>query len=423
MNVLELRGPRVLLAGGACVLLGGAVMFAATRLKAKDVAAGTPAQETGYVEAIAPVGSVKAKAADGIGKQAVTAVPRPVTVRLTGSLEADEKSDVGSNAAGNVSETFVDRGSIVKKGAVLVQIDPRDAAYALEEGKLAAEQLRERLGLEEGKPFKLEQFPEIEAARLALELAERNYHRQEALRKEKATSIEAADQAETEYRSAVQRHRLTILQAKQAYLAYQQAMARLTILKKALDDCSIRAPFDGCVVDRSISVGERVIAMFPGAKLVTMVRIDPLRLSLTVPQQEMARVKEGQTVTFQADAFPLKKFTGTVRYITPQVTSDNRSMCVEAVVPNPDLTLRPGLFVTAELHLDRQRSDLYVPQAAVRSRGEVAAVFVVRGGVIREQIVSLGDSADGRILVTSGLAPRDVVITTPDKVRDGDPAS
>ena len=92
-----------------------------------------------------------------------------------------------------------------------------------------------------------------------------------------------------------------------------------------------------------------------------MLRIDPLRLSLTVPQQEMARIKAGQTVTFQTDAFPGKTFTGTVRYITPAGDRDNRSLCVEAVVPNPGAVLRPGLFVTAELHLDEQQTELFVP--------------------------------------------------------------
>ena len=197
----------------------------------------------------------------------------------------------------------------------------------------------------------------------------------------------------------------------------------MVTLRKAVDDCSIRAPFDGYVAERNISVGERVIALFPGAKLVTLLRIDPLRLSLTVPQQEMTQIKVGQTVAFQTDAFPGKTFQGTVRYITPAVASDNRSLCVEAVVPNPDATLRPGLFVTAELQLDKRRTDLFVPQSAVRNRGDVAAVFVVRGGVIREQIVSIGVAAGGRVHVTSGLVPGDVIITTPDKVRDGDPAS
>jgi RND family efflux transporter MFP subunit len=408
---------------GCAVVAVGALVFAQTRRDAGAENAGA-AGKSEYVGSIASVAlpPTPADSRRKLGRQAVETVTRPVTLRLTGSLAADEKSDVGSNAQGNVCQTCVDRGSFVKKGDLLIQIDPRDAQYALDEGEMAAQELRVRLGLDESKEFRVENVPEVQSAKLVLELAERTYHRSESLFKEHATALEAHDQATTEYRSAVHRHRLAVLLAKQLYQSYRSAMTHLVTLRKALEDCSIRAPFDGWVAERDVSVGERIIAIFPGAKLVTLLRIDPLRLSLTVPEQEMAQVKAGQTVTFHTDAFPGKTFRGTVRYITPQLTSDSRSLCVEAVVPNPGAALRPGLFVTAELHLDQRQTELYVPQAAVRNRGDVAAVFVVRGGVIREQIVSLGEAAAGRARIRSGLAPGEIVVTTPEGVRDGDTA-
>jgi RND family efflux transporter MFP subunit len=405
------------------VVASGGVMFTITRHDARAQTAEPGAKTDQYVDAIGPVAAAAKRAADGIGKQKVEAVPQNLTLRLTGSLIADEKSEVGSNAAGIVSETRVNRGSFVKKNDLLVQLDPRDAQYALDEALAAVEELRARLGLDEHKEIRIEEIPEVEAAKLALDLAERTYKRSEALKQQNAVALESWDQAVTDYRSAVQRYQLAMRMARQMYRSYISAKTHVITLRKAVDDCSIRAPFDGWVAERNISVGERVISLFPGAKLVTLLRIDPLRLSLTVPQQEMAQIKVGQTVVFQTDAFPGKTFNGTVRYITPAVTSDNRSLCVEAVVPNPDAMLRPGLFATAELQLDQQRTDLFVPKAAVLNRGEVAAVFVVRGGVIREQIVSVGESAGGRVHVTSGLAPGDIVITTPNKVRDGDPES
>jgi RND family efflux transporter MFP subunit len=417
------RRPLLVVLGCAGVAIGSALLFAETRRGAAPGDVGT----TGKAEYVQSIASVAPSQTPGISSRKleqhpVEAVTRPVTLRLTGSLAADEKSDVGSNAQGNVSQTCVDRGSFVKKGDLLLQIDPRDAQYALDEGEMAAQELRVRLGLDESKEFHAEDVPEVQAAKLALDLADRTYRRSENLFKEHATALEAHDQASTEYRSAVHRHRLALLQAKQLYQSYRSAMTHLVTLRKALDDCSIRAPFDGWVAERDVSVGERIIAIFPGAKLVTLLRIDPLRLSLTVPEQEMAQVKAGQTVTFHTDAFPGKTFQGTVRYITPQLTCDSRSLSIEAVVPNPGAVLRPGLFVTAELHLGEQQSELYVPQAAVRSRGDVAAVFVVRGSLVREQIVSLGESAAGRVRIRSGLAPGEIVVTAPEGVRDGDPA-
>ncbi|MGA2065784.1 MAG: efflux RND transporter periplasmic adaptor subunit [Thermoguttaceae bacterium] len=423
MNKPGLPWRRLVVPGCLCAAVGGALVFGYVRrgIPGKTAAG---AEQAEYLETISPAGPPgRSAAAGGIRKQAVEAVTRKVTLRLTGSLAADEKSDVGSNAMGNISETCVERGSIVKKGDLLVQIDPRDAQYALDEGVVVAEELRVRLGLDEGQEFRVDDVPEVEAAKLAREMAERSYRRSESLKQRRAIALGDAEQMETDYRSAVQRHRLAVRQARQLYQNYRQAVVHLVALRKAVDDCSIRAPFDGWVAERDISAGERVIALFPGAKLVTLLRIDPLRLQLTVPQQELAHIKLGQTVTFRTDAFPGKTFTGSVRYIAPAVTSDNRSLCVEAVVANPRAVLRPGLFVTAELQLDEQQTDFFVPRAAVCSRGEVAAVFVVRGGVIREQIVSLGETAGGRVRITSGLAADDIVVTTPDKVRDGDTES
>ena len=152
----------------------------------------------------------------------------------------------------------------MKKGDLLVQLDPRDAQYALDEGQSAAEELRVRLGLDESKEFDVDEVPEVEAAKLALELAEKNYHRAEKPQEAKRDRPE---------RRSIRRRRniarpssgtsLAVLQAKQLYQSYRSALTHLVTLRKALDDCSIRAPFDGWVAERDISVGERVISHVP----------------------------------------------------------------------------------------------------------------------------------------------------------------
>jgi membrane fusion protein, multidrug efflux system len=420
MLTLRLPGKRLLLLGGSCTVLAASAVILWQFRRGAEAA---PTAETTYFKNIGPHESAAAKvSARDIRKQPVEAVQRNLTLRLTGSLCADEKSEVGSNAAGNVSETRVERGSFVKKGDVLVQIDPRDAQNALEEGLNTAEELRVRLGLDEAKEFRVDDVPEVEAAKVAMDLAERCFHRSEDLKNKNAIALESYDQSVSDYHAAVQRYYLARRLAKQLNRSYRSAVTHLVTLRKAVDDCTIRAPMDGWVAERNISVGERIIALFPGAKLVTLLRINPLRLTLTVPQQDMARIKIGQTVTFQTDAFPGRQFTGAVRYISPAVTADNRSLCVEAMVPNPKAELLPGLFVTAELQLDKKQTELYVPASAVCSRGDVAAVFVIRGGTVREQIVSLGDREGTRVRILTGLAAGDVVATAPDGLHDGDAA-
>lgn len=288
MKIPQLRRGRFLIAGcvGAAVVGGLVLVWAWPSAKA-----GTASQSAGQSEYLSTIGAAdplpaKPASRGKIRKQAVETVRRNATLRLTGSLAADEKSDVGSNASGIVSQTCVDRGSLVKKGDLMVQLDPRDSQYALDEAVLAAEQLRVRLGLEGAKRFRAEDVPEVEAAKLAFQLAEKNYRRGETLRQHNAIALSDADQMETEYRSAAQRYQLALLQARQLYEGYLAALAHVETLRKGVEDCSIRAPFDGYVTERDVSAGERVISLFPSGKLVTVLRIDPLRLSLTVPSRK-----------------------------------------------------------------------------------------------------------------------------------------
>lgn len=353
----------------------------------------------------------------------VAEVAQGRTLRLTGSLVADEESDVASNINGIVEAVFVERGSRVKKGDVLVQLDARDARNALAEGEAVVEELRVRLGLTgDGATFDPEHQPEVQTARAALELAEKTYLRYENLNRQGVLSNEANDKAKAEYDSAKQRYQQALHQSRQLYQSYKTARTRLNTLRKAVEDTVIRAPFDGWVVQRYTSVGERVMANPMGAdsKIVTLTKLDPLRLVLTVPQQNSALVTEGQTVTFKVDGAPDRVFTGEIRYIAPGIQASSRSLTVEAMVPNPEGVLRPGLFATAELVLPETTTKLVVPESAVVRKGDVATVFVVKDGLAREQVAYTGTVEEGRVEVVSGLSKDDVVVTTPDRVHDGE---
>lgn len=145
----------------------------------------------------------------------------------------------------------------------------------------------------------------------------------------------------------MERHRQALQQVRQNYQSYETAVAKLAALRKAVADATIVAPFDGMVSEKNVAVGEQVTGGFIASKVVTMVRANPLRLSLTVPQQEIGQIAAGQKVTFHIDSFPNRTFDGRVRYISPGVTNDTRALLVEAVVDNSEGALRPGLFATA----------------------------------------------------------------------------
>jgi RND family efflux transporter MFP subunit len=139
---------------------------------------------------------------------------------------------------------------------------------------------------------------------------------------------------------------------------------------------------------------------------------------LTVPQQNIGCVQPGQVVRFQVDSYPDRTFTGKVRFITP-VVNDTRSMLVEAVVPNQERLLRPGLFATAQLELPTCQPEVYVPSRAVQRTGEVARVYVVRDGAAHEQVVALGETDHEKIHIRSGLTGKEVLVARPELVHDG----
>ncbi len=347
-------------------------------------------------------------------------VERSDSLRLTGTLLADEQSSVASNTSGIVSAVLVDRGSMVRKNDVLVQIDPTDAKNRLAEGQAMFDELKARLGIDTNlQDFNPMDEPEVRLAKASTDLAAANLRRADELHAKKVITAEAYDQTKTEYELASQKYRQALFQIKQAYQVCKTAQTKLTILEKAVADTTIRAPFDGWVAEKLVAVGEQISSGMDATKVVTLVRIDPLRLSLTVPQQDIGRIQPGETVRFQVDSYPDRTFTGKVRFITPVVSDDTRSMLVEAVVPNADGALRPGLFATAQLELPNRRAEVLVPSRAVQRAGEVARVFVVRDGVAREEVVALGEADREKIHVRSGLTGKETLVARPELVHDG----
>ena len=222
------------------------------------------------------------------------------------------------------------------------------------------------------------------------------------------------------YECSVQLQRQSLQQVQQDFQAYQTAQAKLVALRKAARDATIVAPFDGTVVEKNVAVGEQVTGGFVASKVVTLARTNPLRVSVMVPQQSIANIEAGQTLLFEVDSHPGKTFEAIVRYISPAVTSDTRSLLVEAVADNADGLLRPGLFITAELELADQRTEMLVPMVAVQKTGEVARVVVVRDGVARSQVVALGEESDGQVRIRSGLTGEELLLCRPELFQDGD---
>jgi RND family efflux transporter MFP subunit len=183
----------------------------------------------------------------------------------------------------------------------------------------------------------------------------------------------------------------------------------VSLAKKALADTVVRAPFSGVVGERMVSVGDYVTR---GMKVASVLRTSPLRLQLTVPQQYSVEVGVGRAVSLEVDTAPGKTFTGQVRYVSPALQADSRTLIVEAVVPNDDGSLKPGSFATARIEQESKKPGILVPSGAIRTISGTSRVFVIANDRAEERLVTVGQAVDDLVEVTSGVKKDEHVATT-----------
>jgi membrane fusion protein (multidrug efflux system) len=165
-----------------------------------------------------------------------------------------------------------------------------------------------------------------------------------------------------------------------------------------------------------------------------IVDIDPLRLELTIPEQNLSAVQKGLKVDFQVAAFPERTFSGVVHYIGPSVRATTRDLVFEALVPNKDKLLRPGLFATAHLDAGIQKLPA-VPRSALKQDGDTTRAFAVvddlphaeggggsRGATkhVEERLIQLGAVQGDVAAVLKGLSAGERIVAHPsDQISDG----
>ena len=314
----------------------------------------------------------------------------PVTLQATGSFLADEASDVASEVSGRVVDTPVDVGQYVKRGAVLVRLQGVDAGLRLEEAQanLARAEAAQRLADSQNT------------------LAQTTAQRYLALVATGDVSRTVADQAETQAETSQQ----TVNTAR---ASVAQARAQLAMAEKAVSDVVVLAPFDGYISTRRVSAGEWVQ---PSTPVVTLLKIDPLRLQLTIPAVQAGEISTGQRVDATVDAYPGRVFTGQITAVNPAITPESRSLLVEARVPNHDAVLKPGMFAVASIDRGRTMRTMLVPRQAVIEDVNTNSwrVFVVdKESRARLRVVQLAARQSGDLIrILTGIEEGERVATT-----------
>ena len=304
----------------------------------------------------------------------------PRTLTLSGSLIGSEEAKVAAGAAGKVVSTNVERGSVVRKGTVLVKLDARALGAQAQE---AAAQ--------------------VESAKAQESQAKLDCQRTEQMFQKGAISKADYDKTHT----ACESSKWTVSAAE----------ARKTLTAEALRDTEIKAPFGGMIVERFVSPGEYVRADSP---VVSLVDVDALRIELTVPEADVATIRQGMMVDFHTasnDNGPA--YHGKIRYVGPSVRAQTRDAVVEAAIDNQGHDLRPGMFVTARLALGEQTLPA-VPASAVRADGTLRHVFTVTDGRLEDHLVQVADARGGLVPIVSGIKAGDkVVVDVTPEMRDG----
>jgi len=380
--------------------------------------------------------------------------PIPSYIEATGNLASDEQTDVAPAVGGKIVEVNFDIGSYVNQGDVLVRLDPRDANIRLEQARAQLEQQRQavqqadanieqtianlrqtqaRLGVRDGETFQIKDFSQVKSVTAQLELAEIELRRTERLLETGDVSRSAYDQRksqrdallgqldEARSNAAVAIRAINTAQAAVgtaraaaagARAAIGTAEAQVSQAQKGVADTIVRSPISGYVAERTADVGEFISPNTPNSKLATIVRTSTLRLRIAIPEQNVGQVSTGQGISLQTSAYPDRSFAGRVVRIAPSLSTEARTLSVEAEVQNVDGLLKPGQFATVRITQSQPEPAVMIPVAAVRTDSDVNRVFVIKDGVAREQIVQLGLLENTMIQVKSGVVEGDMVATS-----------
>jgi multidrug efflux pump subunit AcrA (membrane-fusion protein) len=355
----------------------------------------------------------------------------PRYFEATGTLASDEQTDVAPLIGGKVVAVGVDLGSFVKKGDMLVRLDDRDARLRLEQAQAqlaqqeaTVRQAEERLGLKPNQKFDVMRVPDVRNAMAALNLADKQFRRYEKLLESGDVSRSTFDVQKAQFEQAEEAYETALNVARQNYAAVQTARAGLQSIRvqieqarKAINDSVIYSPIAGFVADRPADVGEYVTT---NSKIATIVRTNPLRMKIDVPEQSVPFVKVGQTVSLTTSAYPDKTFNGHVARISPNINATSRTLTVEAEINNSEGLLKPGQFATARILQPRSEAAVMIPARAVRTEGNVSRVFVIKDGKAEQRLVQLGQTDNDMIEIKTGIKEGEKVATgNVDKLADG----
>src|SRR4030095_8120641 len=290
--------------------------------------------------------------------------------------------------------------------------------YNLDQQRAAhARSLTKYGAADEGNLPQIEVTPDVRRAAAELAQAKQAFERASELYKRQLIAQQMRDDAETTLRLKTAAYDAALQEAKNLKTDIDASAAAMKLAERHLEDASIRAPFDGYIQQRMVSVGELVKAQMP---VMNVVRVDPLKLLSEIPERMAPWIKVGQPLTLTVDAFPDKKFTATVSRISLAVNTQTRTFAFEALAPNAEALLKPGTFARVRLETSLVEQVMTIPYAAMQYRYGVYRAFAVKGDRLEARELKTGDRVGDRMEILAGLNTAErVALTDVDTLTDG----
>lgn len=341
------------------------------------------------------------------------------SIDVVGTLAADEEVTVSSEVEGRVLRIAADLGDRVTAGQALVVLDPEKLQYRLDQQRAALGRAMARYGvadLSQALPA-IERTPDVQKAAAELEQANQAFRRASELNKQKLLAQQEMDDADANLKAKKAAYESALQGARNLRADIDAEHANLKLAEAAFRDGTIRAPFDAYVQRRLVAPGEFVKAQ---TAVMSLVKVDPLKLRAEVPEKMAPWVKVGQSMTLAVEAMPDAAITGHIARLSPAVNPQTRAFPLEGRVPNPGGNLKPGGFARVHIVTDLTEQVLTVPATALQYRYGVNRIFVVKGDRLRGTEIKIGDRVGERVEVVSGVAAGETIAATDvEKLADG----
>ena len=348
-------------------------------------------------------------------------MPIGETVTVNGSLAAYDRVTVSTKVPGRLQTISVDLGSAVRKGQVIAQLEKQDYKLRVQQAEAALAQARARLGLSpDGGDDRVsaEETGTVRQAKAVLEDAKLKRDRAAKLVQQGITPRAEYDTVDSDYKVAESRYQdaLEEIRNRQGLLA--QRRSEVSLAKQQLADTVVYAPMDGVVQEKKSSSGEYLAA---GAPVVDIVKMDPLRLRVDVPERDSHNVRLGQSVRVSVEGDP-NSYLGYIKRLSPTISEQNRVLSVEADVRNNG-QLRPGAFVKAEIVTNQTSTAITVPSNALVTFAGIDKVILVENGKAVEKAVTVGRHGDNWIEIKAGINLGQTVVIDPGNLQSGQPVA